>query len=245
MERSRPRTAPTAGILAGILCLLSTLAVPVLTPGQTVKIDATQDHAVNSFSPPRALGAGVDRLRKGVTDKLFVEPVLKESLSSGWGTVSYRQNTELHVEAWHWNPRGAWSDPAGQGYFTGDATPTEIIRHSFAYPLPHRGFTRNQGTERGFSRLTDGDEATYWKSNPYLTQAFTGESDSLHPQWVVLDLEEKKEINALRIAWAEPFAKAYQAQYWTGADAMNKPADGAWVTFAGGTVAGGSGGGSR
>ena len=66
---------------------------------QTIKIDATPGHAVNTFSPLRALGAGVDRLRKGATDKLFVEPVLKESLSSGWGTVSYRQNTELHVEA--------------------------------------------------------------------------------------------------------------------------------------------------
>jgi len=31
--------------------------------------------------------------------------------------------------------------------------------------------------------MTDGDESSYWKSNPYLTERFTGESDALHPQW--------------------------------------------------------------
>ena len=70
-------------------------------------------------------------------------------------------------------------------YFTGSATPAEPIRYSYGYSLPHRGFTRNDGTPNaGFSRITDGDDNSYWKSNPHLTQRFTGESDSLHPQWV-------------------------------------------------------------
>ena len=96
----------------------------------------------------------------------------KQVLAAGWQTVTYRQNTELHMEAWHWNPNGTWSDPAGKGYFVGNATPgPEPIRHSYGYPLPHRGVTRDDGTDTdGYSRLTDGDPNTYWKSNPYLAE---------------------------------------------------------------------------
>jgi hypothetical protein len=229
---------------AAMLVLFALLMTFRLTPAaaQTISVDTTPGHAVNSFSPLQALGAGVDRLRRGATDKIFIEPVLKVSLASGWGTVSYRQNTELHVEAWHWNAKGTWSDPAGRGYFTGDSTPGEPIRHSYAYPLPHRGVTRNEGTERGYSRLTDGDLTTYWKSNPYLAKPFTGDEDSLHPQWVVVELESKQEVNAIRIAWADPHATAYEVQYWTGEAAMNKHREGKWMTFAGGSVTQGHGG---
>jgi hypothetical protein len=208
-----------------------------------VVVDSAPSHAVNSFSPVDALGAGVDRLRLGVADKVLSESFLKQVLSAGWQSVTYRQNTELHVEAWHWNPQGSWSDPAGRGYFTGNAEPSEMIRHSYAYPLPHRGFTRNSGTERGYSRLTDGSLDTYWKSNPYLTRTFTGEDDSLHPQWVTLDLGEKLEINAVRIAWAEPYAKSCQVQFWTGdSDPVNAPTKGVWQTFPLGGVREGRGG---
>jgi len=79
------------------------------------------------------------------TDKVFTDPVMKQVLSAGWQTVSYRQNTELFIEAWHWNPQGTWSDPAGRGYFVGNPKPGDFIRHSFGYNLPHRGFTRNDG----------------------------------------------------------------------------------------------------
>jgi len=84
-----------------ILVFLAFLFALGATPAtaQTISVDATPGHAVNSFSPLQALGAGVDRLRRGATDKIFIEPVLKDSLASGWGAVSYRQNTELHVEA--------------------------------------------------------------------------------------------------------------------------------------------------
>src|SRR5579864_5221753 len=190
------------------------LVITTRLSAQTIQVDAA--HPVNSFSPPRALGTTVDRVPSNATDVFFRPDQLKRVLEAGWGAVSYRQNTDLFVQAWHWNPKGTWSDPAGKGYFTGDPNPTkEMIRHSYGYSLQHRGFTRNGGTEfDGFSRLDDGDLSTYWKSNPYLTQKFTGEDDSLHPQWIVVDLGKKQDVNAVRIAWAEPYARNYEVQYW-------------------------------
>ena len=213
--------------------------------GQAIRVDATPSHVVNSFSPPYALGSTVDRVPSNATDMFFRPDQIQQILSAGWGEISYRQNTELFVQAWHWNPNGKWSDPAGKGYFVGDASPTkEMIRHSYGYSLPHRGFTRNGGSEDdGYSRLTDGDTNSYWKSNPYLTKLFTNEEDSQHPQWVVIDLEGKQRVNAIRINWADPYAKVYEVQYWVGTgDAMDEQDSGVWKTFASGTVADGKGG---
>jgi hypothetical protein len=221
------------------------LAQTLLCCAQTITVDATPSHVVNTFSPLYALGSTVDRVPSNATDTFFRPDQVNQILSAGWGAVSYRQNTELFVQAWHWNPRGTWSDPAGKGYFTSDATPTqEMIRHSYGYALQHRGFTRNGGTEfDGFSRLDDGDLNTYWKSNPYLTKNFTGEEDSAHPQWVVIDLEQKRDLSAIRIAWAAPYARAYEVQYWSGSgDAMDEQDKGAWNKFTKGLVTDGNGG---
>jgi hypothetical protein len=210
---------------------------------QTVQVDITPGHATNHFVPNETLGAGIDRIPVAAMDKDLVEPNLSRTLASGWQPVSYRQNTELAVEAWHWNPQGTWSDASGKGYFTGAATPTELIRYSYGYSLPHRGFTRNDGTDNtGFSRLTDGDENTYWKSNPYLTQRFTGESDALHPQWVVIDLAQNQLVDSVRIAWAEPHAVRYAVQYWTGEDPIKSPTKGVWETFPHGMISSSKGG---
>jgi F5/8 type C domain len=224
------------------LRMLSALALLLFGAGevkpQSIHVDATPSHAANTIRPTEALGAGIDRLPYGAADKLFVDDTIKQVLSAGWQTVTYRQNTELHIEAWHWNPQGTWSDPGGKGYFTGSATPgPEMIRHSYGYPLPHRGVTRDDGTDTvGYSRITDGDWDSYWKSNPYLTRAFTGEDDVLHPQWVILDLANKLDVTAIRIAWAEPHATKYLVQYWTGDDPIRKPTVGVWQTFPGGSV---------
>jgi len=228
-----------------ILLLCLNVSNSALTCAQVVRVDATPGHVVNTFSPLYALGSTVDRVPSNATDTFFRPDQIKQILSAGWGVISYRQNTDLFVQAWHWNPKGKWSDPSGKGYFVGDSTPTkDQIRHSYGYSLPHRGFTRNNGTEfDGFSRLDDGDLQSYWKSNPYLTKEYTGEDDSLHPQWVVINLEKKEEVNAIRIAWAEPYARAYQVQYWIGdGDAMDEQDKGEWKAFASGTVADGKGG---
>jgi F5/8 type C domain len=227
-----------------VLAAIFVAAIAGDARAQTIRVDATPGHAVNTFRPPYALGTTVDRVPSNATDVFFAPDQLKQTLEAGWGVISYRQNTELFVQAWHWNPKGTWSDSEGKGYFTGDSTPTEMIRHSYGYSLQHRGFTRNSGTEfDGYSRVDDGDLQTYWKSNPYLTKAFTGEDDAQHPQWVVIDLGAKRGVNAIRIAWAEPYARVYEVDYWAGdGDAMDEPASGEWKLFSGGPVTNAHGG---
>jgi hypothetical protein len=226
-----------------LVCLVAASGLSSAT-AQIIRIDTNQTHSTNAIRPTKALGAGIDRLPYGAADKLYVDSTLKQVLAAGWQTVTYRQNTELHMEAWHWNPQGTWSDPSGKGYFTGSPSPgPEPIRHSYGYPLPHRGVTRDDGTDTvGYSRLTDGDPNSYWKSNPYLSSTFTGENDSLHSQWVIIDLAARHELNAIRIAWAEPYAVRYVVQYFTGTDPIKKPTEGVWQTFPGGIVTNGKGG---
>jgi F5/8 type C domain len=210
---------------------------------QTIQVDITPAHSTNRFVPNETLGAGVDRIPAAAIDKDLLQPTLDKVFESGWQPVTYRQNTELAMEAWHWNPNGTWSDPGGKGYFTGSATPTDPIRYSYGYSLPHRGTTRNDGTgNAGFSRLTDGDLNTYWKSSPYLAQRFTGESDSLHPQWVILDLAQNQMVDTIRIVWANPYATRYAVQYWTGDDPIKAQTRGVWETFPHGLVTNGKGG---
>lgn len=223
------------------LLLMAAAALPLRA--QTVDVDITPSDATNHFVPQQTLGAGLDRISVEAIDKALTPKMLATVAPSGWEPITYRQNTDLSVEAWHWNPNGAWSDPAGRGYFTGSTALGDPIRYSYGFSLPRRGFTRNDGTgNTGYSRLTDGDTNTFWKSNPYLTQRYTGESDSLHPQWVMLDLKDKQLVDAIRIDWASPYATHFDVQYWTGLDPIGKPTEGVWETFPNGSIAEGKGG---
>ncbi len=226
-------------IPAAVLGAITILSL--FSAAQTITVDVSR--ATNHFIPSETLGAGVDRIPAEAIDKDLLPASLEATLASGWQPVSFRQNTELAIEAWHWNPQGTWSDPAGKGYFTGASVPTESLRYSYGYALPRRGFTRNDGTENaGYSRLTDGDLNTFWKSNPYLTQHFTGESDALHPQWIVLDLAQPQPVDSIRIAWGAPYATHYLIQYWSGEDPIRAPTRGVWQTFPQATVTAGKGG---
>src|ERR1700722_13900239 len=200
----------------------------------TVHVDATPGRALNSFDPDSALGSSIDVLSHDGIDKVYSPHIVQEALSAGWGPITYRNNTELRMAAWHWTENGAWSDPAHRsGYFTGSTELKAPIRSILAYALPHRGFATSG------DRPLQGPNLSYWKSNPYLTSKFTGESDGLHPQWVVVDLKAEKQVNAVRIAWASPYAVAYQVEYWMGgADALNFDAGpkGEWKAFPAGTV---------
>src|SRR6266852_4573327 len=185
-------------------------------PPATVRVDVTPDHAINSFDPDSALGSSIDVLSRTAIDKVFTPHILQESLSAGWGPITYRNNTELRMAAWHWTENGTWSDAAHRsGYFTGSVELKEPIKYILAYALPHRGFATSG------DRPVPGPNLTYWKSNPYLTSKFTGESDAVHPQWVVVDLQAAKPINAVRIVWESPYATTYQVEYWTGNDPLD------------------------
>ena len=183
---------------------MGVVLVMLALPGfaQQVTVDITPGHSTNSFSPRRALGAGIDRDPPNSVGTLYDQSHVAKMHTAGWGPISYRLNTELSIQAWHWNPTGSWSDPSGRGYFVGDAHSSGDIKRSFGYNLPHRGTTSNYGTSGGYSMLDDGDLSTYWKSDPYLDEPYTGESNALHPGWIIVDLGSKMGVNAMRIARA-------------------------------------------
>ena len=210
---------------------------------QTVRVDLSPGRAI-AFDPDKALGSSMDILPAREFDTVYSDAVIKESLSAGWGPITYRQNTELTIDAWHWNPNGKWSNEKEKsGYFTGSAEPQESLRRSYGYALPHRGTTRSDAGNLEFSRMTDGDQASYWKSNPYLTEKLTGEPDAAHPQWVVVDFGTPQDISAIEISWANPYARKYTVEYWNGKeDALTRQDQGLWVKFPNGEVSGGSGG---
>ena len=174
------------------------------------------NRVIRSFDPSEAFGAGLDGHGEGDAATMLSPGSVRKMLEAGLGPVSVRLRTELAVEAWHWNPRGRWSDPGNlQGYWTSDATPDPArpILTSYGYKLPRRGDTLDEANDDGYSCLVDGDRLSFWKSNPYLSHAYTGESDVCHPQWVVLDFGKPVPINALNILWGEPYAKSFRVEY--------------------------------
>lgn len=218
---------------------ITSTAAQIATRTGTVRVDTTPGHVLNSFDPDEAIGSSIDVLSRQGIDRLYTPHLIEESLSVGYGPITYRNNSELRMAAWHWNPQGTWSNSAQQnGYFTGSTELGEPIRYILSYALPHRGFSTSG------DRPLQGPNLSYWKSNPYLTSKFTGESDALHPQWVVVDLKSENPVNSVQIDWVNPYAKVYRVEYWVGTDALNfdDGPKGQWQTFAGGDVKNGSGG---
>lgn len=251
-----------SSILSAIVCQLALflLTMSSMVNAQThkaastapvglVQVDAARP--VNAFDPDRSLGSSMDVLSRRDIDLVYTPHIVEESLSAGWGPITYRNNTELRMAAWHWNENGSWSDASHKsGYFTGSTELKAPTRYILAYALPHRGFSTSGDAP------VAGPNLTYWKSNPYLTERFTGEGDAQHPQWVVVDLKTVHRVNAVQIAWASPWAVTYRVEYWMQAreagHAKTEPADtstvpgdaldfdrgpaGEWKTFAGGVV---------
>jgi hypothetical protein len=198
---------------------------------------------VNTVIPSRALGATLDGHNRGYSDVIFRPATLAAMHSTGLQPLSYRLRTELSIAVWHWNPQGRWSDPAhAQGYWISDSHPRDPIQVSYGYRLPRRGNTIDQADNEGYSRLADGDPATFWKSNPYLDSRYTGEDNARHSQWVIADLGERTPVDAIRIAWGVPYATRYKIQYWDGEDPRDPDEypPGSW--HAGASVTAGEGG---
>ncbi len=200
----------------------------------------TPTHVLNTIDPDTATGAWMDDLSKNQVDHLSQPETIQGIRNLGWGSITMRNNSELRLAAWHWNENGTWSDPINhRGYYAGSATPGTPIRYGYSYSLPHRDFMTS-----GDSPLVAGLQS-YWKSNPYLTCHFTGESDALHPQWIVIDMGKARAVDAIHIQWVNPYAVTYAVQYWVGDDNAldwDMGPNGVWKPFPHGTVIHGTGG---
>src|ERR1700737_4020427 len=57
-----------------LACLPLLVSLAPRSRAQTIHVDAAPDHAVNSFRPTEALGAGLDRISPASTDKILTNP---------------------------------------------------------------------------------------------------------------------------------------------------------------------------
>ena len=144
----------------GLAALLTAFSIGVASAetaaGIAIRVDAA--HRIQTIRPLRAFGTSVDSDPKGKIALLYSPSRVKLMLSTGLGTLTYRLYTELSIQDWHWNPAGSYSDARrGQGYWTSSAQAGgATITDSFGYRLPHRGSSRDQGDDDGYSRIDDG-----------------------------------------------------------------------------------------
>jgi hypothetical protein len=243
----------TLGTLTVVCLSRLFVAVALMAAGQpkepqgsfAVSAVVDAERPVNRCLPAETLGAGVDGHERGECARMLSDKSIAEMLSAGLGPLTYRLRTELAGEVWHWNPRGTWSDAPHQcGYWTSDDAAASPIELSYGYRLPRRGNTIDQANDDNYSRIDDGDENSFWKSNPYLDSSFTGDPEQAHSQWVVVDLGATKPVNLIRIHWGAPYARQYQIEYWKGNDPMHLHIDrpDEWRVFSKGKFSHGVGG---
>jgi hypothetical protein len=219
-----------ASILIACCALVATSGAWAAEPpavADEVLVDlSVPGHAV---IPDQALGAALDGMQKGEVERLLTPFNIETMKSAGLQRVTYRIRTELGIEAWHWSAEGRWSDPAhAQGYWISSDHPRRRPDITWGYALPRRGNSIDQANDKGYSRLDDGDPASFWKSNPYLDRSYTHLTQN-RPQWVVVSFEKATPIDAARIAWAQPYATRFEVQYWTGKDEYDRA--GRWADF--------------
>ena len=184
---------------------------------------------VARFAPDRAFGAVIDGLYQGRIDQTYTASNIRALKTAGFGATIYNLRTELGIEAWHWTDRGRWSDAVHrQGYWIGDQRTDHPLRKAWGYFLPRRGDSIDQANDEGYSRIDDGNPASFWKSNPWLDPAYAQPGDAR--QWVVVHFDGPVAVSAARILWGLPYAARFAVQYWPGDDEQDP--DGHWITLA-------------
>ena len=203
-----------------------------------VKILFKPDHPASQFDPSIAFGAAIDGHEKGELNQMLSRENVSQMLSAGLKPISYRLRTELGGEAWHWNPKGSWSETNSGYWISNDKPGLSELSLSYGYRLPRRGNTIDQANNDDYSRLDDGDSKTFWKSNPYLDEHFTGQPNATLPQWIVIDLGKKKFVNVIRLNWAEPFATVYDVQFgdFSSIDEISQSPPDRWHPFPNGEI---------
>jgi hypothetical protein len=189
------------------------------------------DRPLATFTPAHAFGAALDGHEHGEIAQIYTPANERAMAGAGLGLLTYRLRTELGVAAWHFAPAGSWSEPARrQGYWSASSVPGRPFAASYGYELPRRGDSHDQADDAGYSRLDDGSLGTFWKSDPYLDPYYTHEP---HPQWVLVDFGVHRPVDALRIAWATPWARRLRVQWWQGPEALLQSghAPGRWRDF--------------
>jgi hypothetical protein len=183
-------------------------------PTGTITIDLS-GRPTSKFLPDATFGAALDGKQRGQIDQIYTPGNIGKMRNAGLRKITYRLRTELGVEAWHWSEQGSWSDSQHQqGYWVSSDAQGQRVLVSHGYRLPRRGNTFDQANDDGYSRLTDGDTSTFWKSNPYLDKRYTKDEHEARPQWVVVDFGKKQDVNAVKILWGQPYARSFEFQYW-------------------------------
>jgi len=243
---ARPQPSALVRSAAWIIFAAAARPVPAAgAPAVPARVTILADSIVNRFDPHRAWGAALDGKSAGMIERIYTRDNVAAMNAVGFGPITFRLRTELGIEAWHWNPRGRFSDAAhSQGYWTSSDSLGAPIGISYGYRLPRRGRTVDDANNNDYSRIDDGDTASYWKSNPYLDPRYTGEPEARHPQWLVVDFGAAQPVDAIRLLWGDPFPRRYRIEYWTGEE--NARIDynpfGEWTRFGGGDVSAGRGG---
>src|SRR5579864_4325355 len=203
--------------------LSAALAFGTETIGSSAPLRVRTDQVRAVFEPSEAFGVAIDGGSPAEAASLLNSANARPVGAAGFARASYRLRTELAGEVWHWSQYGNWSDPAGQqGYWIGDSSKDDDRQTSFGYRLPRRGNSRDEADDDGFSRIDDGDVASYWKSNPYLDPRLDGLGSDA--QWIIVDLGVVRRLDTVKIFWAEPHAARFRLQSWVGTD----PYDGRW-----------------
>lgn len=182
-------------------------------PARAVTVTVRLDRPLARLRPELAMGGALDGHEGGEVAQIYTQANLRAMASAGLGAVAYRLRTELGAKAWQPNAERGVS--------------------SFGYDLPHRGDTIDQADDNGYSRIDDGDPASYWRSDPYLGSRYTHEAEAAHPQWVLVDLGHPLPVDAIAIDWGQPYATRFGVQWYTGPEAIQLAGEppGVWRDF--------------